>query len=71
MQAIYVPPEKWENFSRADVEQFVEEIVAPEKAFVREEAAEVQKRIVDFYLKDGEHDNAYYLQKYTEVSSAS
>ena len=49
--ALFVPTKKRANFGRKNVEQFVREIVAPEKAFGKEEAKKVQKTILEFYLR--------------------
>jgi hypothetical protein len=63
----YIPAAKRANYGRNDFEQFVREIVAPEKAFGEEEAKIVQKRIIDFYLSEKENSSAFFLNKYTEV----
>jgi hypothetical protein len=63
----YIPIGKRANYGRNDFEQFVREIVAPEKAFGQEEAKIVQKRIIDFYLSENENSSAFFLNKYTEI----
>jgi Mor family transcriptional regulator len=65
--ALFVPTEKRANFGRKNVEEFVREIVAPEKAFGKEEAKKVQKRILEFYLAEKGEGVEFYLRKYNDV----
>lgn len=77
MDGTSVPPEEILNYDRKKFEYFVKNIIAPKKAFDKENGEEVQQKIIDFYLFDIEEVNGkntkeealYFLKKYLQMTT--
>ena len=68
LNAFVIPKENFEQFSLKNFTDFVKEIVAPENA-LGSKAPEVQKKVIDFYLKNAEKDYKGLLKAYSDLLS--